>query len=108
MPPDCWISAAERAHLSVGKGARLALELDFEGLDVVLVHVGVAHLQYELVRFRVCNEGDHVREERVRRNVEWHAEAQVAGPLVHQAGQLGPRALGAALLRSVTKNWQNM
>lgn len=31
---------------------------------------------------------DHVRQQRVARNVEWHAQPNICGSLVHLAGQL--------------------
>lgn len=58
---------------------------------MIPVDVRVAHLEDELVRVATGHERDHVGEERVRRNVEWHAEADVAAALVHEARELGAR-----------------
>ena len=73
---------------------RIALELLLERLDVIAVDVRVAELVDELVRVRVGHARDHVRQQRVRGDVEGHAEPEVGRALVHEAAELGSRALG--------------
>ena len=71
-----------------GEGQRLALELEFERFDVVLVDVGVAHGKGELFWLAVGDLCDHVGEQSVAGDVEGDAEAQVARALVHLAREV--------------------
>ncbi len=65
---------------------RLPLQLNLQRIDVVPIHMRITQLYDELVRFRICDFGDHVCEEGVRGDVEGDAEAEVGGALVHEAG----------------------
>lgn len=73
----------------LGERPRRPGALHAERVDVVPVDVGVAHLEDELVRLGVRDERDHVREERIGRDVEGDTEPEVTRALVHQAGEEG-------------------
>lgn len=68
---------------------RLPLELHRQRLDVILVHMRIAHLEDKLLGFAARKVSNHVREEGVRGDIEGHAESEVAGALVHEARELG-------------------
>ena len=57
---------------------RLPLQLYPQRLDVIGIDMRISHLEDELVWLGIGDEGDHVSEERVRRDIEWDAEAEVA------------------------------
>ena len=67
------------------KVSGLSFQLDLEGFDMIAIHMGVAHLQYEFVGFRIGYQGDHVGEERVSGDVEGDAKSEITRALIHQA-----------------------
>lgn len=69
------------------KRFRLALQLQFEGIDVISIYVGVAELDDELSRFGPSDLSNHACEKCVRRDIEGDTEPQVRRPLVHEAGE---------------------
>ena len=105
--PPVDISALLPANGQLGEVARLALELDPEGVEVVQVDVGVAHDVYKVAGRQVAHVRQHVRQQRIRRDVERHAEAHVARALVQLAREhaaparrllaLAPRRRGGGL-----------
>ena len=70
--------AGSRRMTSRGSGQRGARELQVDLLEVVEVEVAVAAGPDELAEAEVALLRHHVREQRVRRDVERHAEEDVA------------------------------
>lgn len=68
--------------------ARRVLELAPERLDVVGVHVRVAERVHKVARRQVTDLREHAREQRVRRDVEGHPQADVRRALVELAREL--------------------
>lgn len=85
--PAVHIAIPPRAvrDLQAREVARLPLQLLLERLHVVAVHVRVAHDVRQAARDQVARVRHHVRQQRVARDVERHAEAHVAGALVELA-----------------------
>lgn len=95
LPP---VDAAARLllDLEAGEVPRLARELLPQRVHVVDVDVRVAHDVRQAARHQVRGVCNHVRQQRVAGNVEGHAQAHVAGPLVELAVQV---ALGLLSVR---------
>ena len=72
----------------VGSGARLSGQLQPGLLEVVRVEVRVAERVHELAGLEADDLGDHLRQQRVGRDVEGHAQEHVGG----RAGRAGTRA----------------
>eukprot|EP00411_Alexandrium_monilatum_P097620 CAMPEP_0175802222 /NCGR_PEP_ID=MMETSP0097-20121207/87931_1 /TAXON_ID=311494 /ORGANISM="Alexandrium monilatum, Strain CCMP3105" /LENGTH=525 /DNA_ID=CAMNT_0017113555 /DNA_START=193 /DNA_END=1767 /DNA_ORIENTATION=- len=77
-----------RVHAQHGEGPGGPLELRLQGLHVVLVDVRVARGVDEVTGPESADLRHHARQQGVGGDVEGHAQAHVAGPLVHEAGQL--------------------
>ena len=77
-----------RVDVESRERAGRALQLLLERLNVVEVHVRIAHDVDEVTRLEVADLSDHPREQRVGGDVKRHAEAHIAGALIHQAGDL--------------------
>ena len=77
--------AAGGIESQLGKLARLAGQLLAGLVEMVAVEVRVAERVDEVPDLEVAHLRDHVREERVRRDVERHAEEEVARALIELA-----------------------
>ncbi len=73
----------------------VAGELEFDLLLMVLVDVDVSAGPDELSDVESGLLGDHVRQQRVGRNVERDAEEHVCGTLIQLAGQLARRTVSS-------------
>lgn len=71
------------------KPTRRPLQLLTERFNVGQIDVSVAQGMYELARPEPGHVSHHARQQGVTGDVEWNAEAHVAGTLVEQARQLG-------------------
>lgn len=89
------------SDFQLGKVTRLALQLGVERIHVVDVNVRVAHDVRQASWDQVADVREHMREERVARNVEGHAEAHIARSLVELAVEVALDRL-AALVFSFT------
>ncbi len=69
------------------KGQRSAGELRIHLLEVIEVEVAVAARPDEVADPQIALLRDQMREERIGRNVERHAQEDVAAPLVELTGQ---------------------
>mmetsp|Transcript_25276 Transcript_25276/g.61324 ORF Transcript_25276/g.61324 Transcript_25276/m.61324 type:complete len:261 (-) Transcript_25276:620-1402(-) len=87
--------------LQGGKGARLPLQLHLESLHVVAVDMSVAKAVHKVARLEVADLGHEAREQRVAGDVEGHAQAHVARPLVHLAAKLAPVRVDVELAEHV-------
>ena len=67
------------------ESARLAGKLYAERINMILVNVCISKLNDKLMGHRICDAGDHVGEQGVRRDVKRNSKAQVRGALIHEA-----------------------
>ena len=58
-----------------------------ERLNMVRIYMAVTHRVDELSSFEAADLSQHASQECVRGNVKWHSESNVAGSLVHLAGE---------------------
>mmetsp|Transcript_42750 Transcript_42750/g.106420 ORF Transcript_42750/g.106420 Transcript_42750/m.106420 type:complete len:561 (+) Transcript_42750:336-2018(+) len=82
--------------IKCGEGPRLALQLLFESVDVVEIHVSIADGVDEVAALEAGEVREDAGKQGVRRDVERHPQAQVGRSLVHLAGKL---AVGHVELR---------
>ena len=74
---DVWV------HTEHGEGPRRPFQLCLQWLDVVVVHMRVAHRVDEFARLEAAHLRHHARQERVGGDVEGHAETHIARTLIH-------------------------
>ena len=67
------------------EGTRLALQLLARLLQMVEIKVRIAQRQDEIGGFQAGNLRHHKRKQRIRRDIERHAEEQVGASLIHLA-----------------------
>jgi hypothetical protein len=54
---------------------------------MIQVQMGVPQGMHEITRLQLADLRDHQCEQRIRGNIEWHAEKNVGTALVHLTGQ---------------------
>ncbi|KAJ2436874.1 hypothetical protein IWW46_005575 [Coemansia sp. RSA 2440] len=67
----------------------LTLQLHFKSIHMVRVYMRISHAMNKVSGLQPCNMSNKPGQQRIRRNVEWHAQAHVARSLVHLARERG-------------------
>src|SRR5205814_4490421 len=76
-----------RAEVHLRQGTRLARELQLRLFQVVRVEMQVAEGVHECTRLQITDLRDHQRQQRIRGDVERHAEKQIRAALIKLATQ---------------------
>ena len=76
-----------RIELHLRQRTRLARELQLRLLEMVRVEVQVAEGVHKRARLQLTNLRDHQRQQRIRGDVERHAEKQIRAALIKLATQ---------------------
>lgn len=70
-------------HVQRGERSWLTYVQLTHGINMVLVHMHVAHVDDQVAHTQSAYVRHHVREQRIRSDIERHSESQVARALVH-------------------------